>query len=69
MIIGGELAEIIKDKWFRINTKKIRLSHPYQRQEVTGADCQPLPNVKRKFLRQVRAMLNAWKKYGPEAAE
>lgn len=67
--VGAELAKIIEENGFNINIKKTRLSHNYQRQEVTGLTVNEFPNVERKFVRQIRAMLNAWQKYDLPAAE
>jgi len=39
------------------------------RQEVTGLVVNKFVNVRRKLVRQVRAMLHAWEKYGFSAAE
>lgn len=66
---GAELSKIIKENSFSINIKKTRLSHNYQRQEVTGLTVNEFTNVERKFVRQIRAMLNAWQKYELPAAE
>ncbi len=67
--VGAELVKIIEENGFFINSKKTRLSHNYQRQEVTGLTVNDFPNVQRKFVRQIRAMLNAWQKYELPAAE
>jgi hypothetical protein len=39
-----------------------------QHQEVTGLTANEFPNVKRRYVRQIRAMLHAWEKYGLAAA-
>ncbi len=67
--VGNELLEIIRENGFQINQDKIRLQTRGQRQEVTGLTTNQFVNVNRKFIRQVRAMLHAWRKYGYEAAE
>ncbi len=67
--IGFELDNIISQNGFKINTQKTRLSKKNLRQEVTGITVNKFPNVRRKFVRQVRAMLHAWEKYGLEAAQ
>ncbi len=38
-------------------------------QEVTGLTTNQFPNVDRRFVRQVRAMLHAWAKFGLESAQ
>lgn len=68
--VGKELERTISENGFRINQRKVRLQEKDQeRQEVTGLTTNKFPNVKRTFIRQIRAMLHAWRKYGLEAAE
>jgi RNA-directed DNA polymerase len=66
---GEELNKIIINNGFRINYEKVRLRRPNRRQEVTGLTVNNLPNVKKKYLNQIRAMLHSWEKYGEEKAE
>lgn len=61
--LGNELKEIIKQNGFLINESKIRFRSKYQHQEVTGVTVNEKLNVKRKYIRQIRAMLHAWEKY------
>ena len=68
-ILGKELLEIIEGSGFAVNEKKVRLATKYQRQEVTGITVNQILNVKREYVRQIRAMLHAWEKYGLENAE
>ncbi len=68
-IVGSALEKLIGDNGFIINILKVRLQTKYMRQEVTGLITNKRPNVKRKFVRQIRAMLHAWDKYGYKAAE
>ena len=67
--IGDELRSIIDENGFKINQQKVRLQTRTKRQEVTGLTTNKFVNVNRKFIRQIRAMLHAWNKYGYEAAE
>ncbi len=67
--IGNDLRVIIDNNGFKINKDKIRLQTKNKRQEVTGLTTNEFVNVNRKFIRQIRAMLFAWKKYGYDAAE
>ncbi|MEA3408593.1 MAG: reverse transcriptase domain-containing protein [Chloroflexota bacterium] len=67
--IGSELEGIIAENGFEINDRKVRLQTKYGRQEVTGLTVNEFPNVDRKFIRQIRAMLHAWKEFGLAAAE
>lgn len=66
---GEELNKIIIDNGFRINYDKLWLRKRNRRQEVTGLTVNKLPNVRRKYLNKVRAMLHSWEKYGEEKAE
>lgn len=67
--LGEQLIQVIHGNGFEINANKIRLQTKKQRQEVTGLTVNKFPNVKRRLIRQIRAMLHAWKEYGLEAAE
>lgn len=69
LVIGDELEQIIEKNGFSINQSKTRLKTRYKRQEVTGITVNERLNVKRKAIRQVRAMLHAWEKYGLEEAQ
>lgn len=66
--VGGRLQHIIETNGFRINTAKVKLQSPLYRQEVTGLVVNRKRNVKREFVRQIRAMIHALRKFGPEAA-
>lgn len=61
--IGNELSSVIEENGFKINSKKTRLQDRQQRQEVTGLTVNKYPNVRRSYVRQVRAILHAWKKF------
>ncbi|NOS91198.1 MAG: RNA-directed DNA polymerase [Cyclobacteriaceae bacterium] len=67
--LNTKLESIISKNGFEINEEKISFRSEYQQQIVTGVVVNVSPNVKRKYVRQVRAMLNAWGKYGLEEAE
>jgi RNA-directed DNA polymerase len=69
LVIGDELEQIIEKNGFSINESKTRLKTRYKRQEVTGITVNEKLNVKRKAIRQIRAMLHAWEKYGLEEAQ
>ena len=66
---GRQLQGIIDNNGFAINKEKVRLQFQSKRQEVTGLKVNEKPNVKRSLIRQIRAMLHAWEKYGLENAE
>ena len=62
--IGHSLLEIIAGNGFKINPAKSRLQHSSGRQVVTGLTANRFPNVPQEFVRQIRAMLFAWDKFG-----
>lgn len=68
-ILGKTLINLINDNGFEINQKKIRLQNNQERQVVTGLIVNNRLNLNRKFVRQVRAMLHSWEKYGEEDAQ
>lgn len=63
-----ELSRIITEQRFTINDKKTRLQHCSERQEVTGLTVGRKVNVARKYVKDVRAILHIWEKYGENAA-
>lgn len=63
-----ELERIITGQHFSINEKKTRLSHCSTRQEVTGLTVGVKVNVTRKYVKDLRAILHIWEKYGLNAA-
>ncbi len=63
-----ELQRIIEGEGFTINAKKTRLQHRGARQEVTGLTVGERVNVARKYIKDVRAVLHIWEKYGEQAA-
>jgi RNA-directed DNA polymerase len=67
--VGVRLREIIHGNGFAINPDKVRLADWRHRQEVTGLVVNRRANVPRSFVRQVRAMLHAWREYKLPAAE
>jgi RNA-directed DNA polymerase len=66
--IGTPLSGIISANGFKINPAKSRLQHSSGRQIVTGLTANRFPNVPQEFVRQIRAMLFAWGKFGVHAA-
>ena len=67
--VGSELGSIINDNGFLINYDKVRLQTKGQRQSVTGITVNEKCNLQQSYIRQIRAMLHAWEKYGEVAAE
>ncbi|MFM6037510.1 MAG: reverse transcriptase domain-containing protein [Sphaerospermopsis kisseleviana] len=62
--LSDNLISIFKSNGFQINFNKVRIQGDNQRQEVTGLTVNNKPNVSRKYIRQVRAMLHDWHKNG-----
>lgn len=67
--VGNELNRIIHENWFEVNPSKVRLRRRNLWQEVTGLTVNERPNVKRRYVRQLRAMLHAWERFGIDSAE
>ncbi|MES1191105.1 MAG: reverse transcriptase domain-containing protein, partial [Steroidobacter sp.] len=67
--IGDALDKVITSNGFSINDKKTRLLSRQASQRVTGLVVNRFPNVSRKYVRRIRAMIHAWEKYGLEKAE
>lgn len=68
-VLGEELREIIDSNGFVVNTDKLLLQRQNWRQEVTGLTVNRFLNVRRRFIRQIRAMIHAWQRHGLEAAQ
>lgn len=64
LFISEDLSKVINDNGFQINSEKTRFAYKQNRQEVTGLIVNKFPNVKRNYIRHVRAMLHAWEKFG-----
>ena len=69
VILGETLEAIITNHDFEINRAKLRLQRRSQRQVVTGLKVNRFPNPSRKLLSEIRAMLHALEKFGPELAQ
>lgn len=60
-----KIVKIIENNGFLVNFKKIRLRNHMQRQEVTGLIVNSKkPNVKREYIKNIRAVLYKWEKHG-----
>lgn len=68
LILSDELKNIIVTNGFEINKSKVRYAFRNNRQEVTGLIVNKSVNVKRKYIKRVKAMLHAWQKYGLQEA-
>jgi len=68
VLLGEKLLSIIAANSFQINEKKTRMCSNNERKAVTGLTVNEFPNVSRRFIRRIRAMLHAWAKFGFDAA-
>jgi RNA-directed DNA polymerase len=66
---GAVLKALIESNGFIVNDGKVWLYDNRMRQTVTGLTVNRKCNVPRKFIRQIRAMIHAWKVYGHERAQ
>ncbi|MFM2064890.1 MAG: hypothetical protein RLZZ507_4561 [Cyanobacteriota bacterium] len=69
VILGKDIYSIIKENNFEVNERKVRMQNAKQHQEVTSITVNTFPNVDRNYIRQIRAMLHAWSKFGLELSE
>lgn len=67
--VGKILEETISACGFSINHAKTRLQIRGVRQDVTGLTVNEYPNVRRSYVRNIRALLHAWGKYGSDEVE
>jgi len=67
--VGSELRNIIHENSFEINREKVRIRNTHERQLVTGIVTNEFPNVRREYVRTIRAMLHALEKFGLDNAE
>ena len=63
-----DLVSVLHSTGFTINKRKTRLHSKGVRQEVTGLTINEFVNVRRRFLRQIRAMIHAAQKFDFEQA-
>ncbi len=68
-VLGEDLIKIIQGNGFIVNPKKTRLDFKSEAKYVTGVKVNSKLNVPRKFVRQIRAMVNDWEKRGLTAAK
>lgn len=66
--LSDSLQAIVESNGFSINSEKTRIQPWKRSQRVTGLVVNRKVNVQRRFVRRVRAMLHAWRKFGLEAA-
>lgn len=63
-----ELHRIISEQGFHIKDSKTRLQKKGYRQEVTGLVVNEKPNVKKKYIKELRLWLYLWETYGYKKA-
>lgn len=68
LFLSSELIDIIEGNGFAVNKEKVRFALKNNRQEVTGLIVNECINLNRKYIRNVRAMIHAWEKFGLEEA-
>ncbi len=68
-VVGPALNGIVQSNGFRVNSNKVRLQGRTERQVVTGLTVNRRPNVRKKYVSQLRSMIHAWERFGYEAAQ
>lgn len=63
-ILSEQIIKIIQNNDFTVNESKTRISFQDNRQEVTGLVVNKFVNINRYYIRNIRAMLHAWERYG-----
>ncbi|GAX35000.1 reverse transcriptase domain-containing protein [Nodularia sp. NIES-3585] len=69
VVLGKDIYSIVKENSFEVNQLKVRIQNDKQHQEVTSITVNTFPNVDRNYIRQIRAMIHAWEKFGLESSE
>lgn len=64
LIISNELGNILKKNSFSVNLDKVFLNNNFTRQEVTGLIVNRFPNVKKEYIKSLRAILHKCCKKG-----
>ncbi len=62
--LSTELIQIINQNGFQLNENKTRYATKDNRQEVTGLITNSFPNIKRSYIKNIRAMIHALEKFG-----
>ncbi|MBI2626744.1 MAG: RNA-directed DNA polymerase [Parcubacteria group bacterium] len=68
-LCGKGILSIIASNGFIINDAKTRILRTGRRQEVTGLVTNRTPNIKREYIREIRVLLDKWRKYDLRVAE
>lgn len=67
--LGRAITDVLTNNGFVVNDKKTRLQSGYMSKYVTGVKVNKIPNLQRKFIKEVKAMLHSWDRYGHEATQ
>ena len=59
------LRKIIKQEGFTVETKKIKVQHKHQRQEVTGIVVNKIPNIPKEKREKLMGIIRNCQRYGP----
>ena len=57
----NKIESMLNENGFNINNKKYRIQNKRHRQEVTGLVVNEKPNINRKYIRNLRALLHSYK--------
>ena len=68
VVIGDKLAAVLEKHSFAVNPQKITLRSRVCRQEVTGLTVNEFPNLRRSYIKQLRAIMHSCEKFGVLAA-
>lgn len=64
VVIGDRLAALLEKHSFVVNPQKITLRSRSCRQEVTGLTVNEFPNLRRSYIKQLRAIIHSCEKFG-----
>lgn len=64
VVLGSKITDILQKDGFEENKEKIHLRTQNERQEVTGLIVNKVVNVRREYIREIRAILHNYEKMG-----
>lgn len=64
VVLGSKIIDILHKDGFRENNEKIHLRNKNERQEVTGLIVNKIVNVRREYIKEVRAILHNYETKG-----
>ena len=64
IVLSGELTAIFSKSNFEINEEKLKIKNQAERQEVTGLVVNKKVNIKREYIKKIRAILHNCEKDG-----